>query len=94
MTIFSDNPYDRRMEQLMMTVPNFAPRGVGFRFAEAQIFITATAATPTEILTATMQQIRCPPFLHSIAVSHRKGKRKLQEKYQQVRACHGELRKI
>ena len=62
MTIFSDNPYDRRMERLMMTVPNFAPRGVGFRFAEAQIFITATAATPTEILTATMQQIRCPPF--------------------------------
>ena len=62
MTIFSDNPYDRRMEQLMMTVPNFAPRGVGFRFTEAQLFITATAATPTEILTATMQQIRCPPF--------------------------------
>lgn len=62
MTIFSDNPYDRRMERLMMTVPNFAPRGVGFRFAEAQIFITATATTPTEILTATMQQIRCPPF--------------------------------
>ena len=62
MTIFSDKPYDRRMERLMMTVPNFAPRGVGFRFAEAQIFITATAATPTEILTATMQQIRCPPF--------------------------------
>lgn len=62
MTIFSDNPYDRRMEQLMMTVPNFAPRGVGFRFAEAQIFITTTAATPTEILTATMRQIRCPPF--------------------------------
>ena len=62
MTIFSDNPHDRRMERLMMTVPNFAPRGVGFRFAEAQIFITATAATPTEILTATMQQIRCPPF--------------------------------
>ncbi len=28
MTIFSDNPYDRRMERLMMTVPNFAPRGV------------------------------------------------------------------
>ena len=62
MTIFSNNPYDRRMEQLMMTVPNFAPRGVGFRFTEAQIFITATAATPTEILTATMRQIRCPPF--------------------------------
>lgn len=62
MTIFSDNPYDRRMEQLMMTVPNFAPRGVGFRFTEAQLFITATAATPTEILTATMRQIRCPPF--------------------------------
>ena len=47
----------------MMTVPNFAPRGVGFRFTEAQIFITTTAATPTEILTATMRQIRCPPFL-------------------------------
>lgn len=62
MTVFSNNPYDRRMERLMMTVPNFAPRGVGFRFAEAQIFITANAATPTEILAATMQQIRCPPF--------------------------------
>ena len=62
MTIFSDNPYDRRVERLMMTVPNFAPRGVGFRFTEAQVFITATAATPTEILTATMRQIRCPPF--------------------------------
>ena len=62
MTIFSDNPYDRRMERLMMTVPNFAPRGVGFRFTEAQLFITTTAATPTEILTATMRQIRCPPF--------------------------------
>ena len=62
MTIFSDNPHDRRMERLMMTVPNFAPRGVGFRFTEAQLFITATATTPTEILTATMRQIRCPPF--------------------------------
>lgn len=62
MTIFSNNPHDRRMERLMMAVPNFAPRGVGFRFTEAQVFITATAATPTEILTATMRQIRCPPF--------------------------------
>ena len=62
MTVFSNNPYDRRMERLMMTVPNFAPRGVGVRFTEAQVFITATAATPTEMLTATMQQIRCPPF--------------------------------
>ena len=62
MTVFSNNPYDTRMERLMMTVPNFAPRGVGFRFTEAQLFITATAATPTEILTATMRQIRCPPF--------------------------------
>lgn len=62
MTIFSDNPYDRRMERLMMTVPNFAPRGVDFRFTEAQLFIATTAATPTEILTATVRQIRCPPF--------------------------------
>ena len=62
MTIFSDNPYDRRMERLMMTIPNFAPRGVGFRFTEAQRFITATAATPSELLTTTMRQIRCPPF--------------------------------
>ena len=45
MTVFSNNPYDRRMERLMMTVPNFAPRGVGFRFTEAQVFITATAAS-------------------------------------------------
>ena len=57
MTVFSNNPYDRRMERLMMTVPNFAPKGVGFRFTEAQIFITATAATPTEILAETMRQI-------------------------------------
>ena len=35
MTIFSDTPHDRRMERLMMTVPNFAPRGVGFRFTES-----------------------------------------------------------
>ena len=62
MTVFSNKPYDRRMERLMMTVPNFAPRGVGFRFTEAQLFITTTAATPTELLTATMRQIRCPPF--------------------------------
>lgn len=32
MTVFSNNPYDRRIERLMMTVPNFAPKGVGFRF--------------------------------------------------------------
>ena len=50
------------MERLMMTIPNFAPRGVGFRFTEAQLFITATAATPSELLTTTMRQIRCPPF--------------------------------
>ena len=62
MTVFSNNPYDRRMERLMMTVPNFAPRGVGFRFTEAQLFITTPVATPTEILTATMRQIRCPSF--------------------------------
>ena len=62
MTVFSNNLYDRRMERLMMTVPNFAPRGVGFRFTEAQVFITTTAATPTEILAETMRQIRCPPF--------------------------------
>ena len=62
MTVFSNNLYDRRMERLMMTVPNFAPRGVGFRFTEMQAFIAVTAATPTEILTAAMRQIRCPPF--------------------------------
>ena len=62
MTIFSDNPHDRRMERLMMTVPNFAPRGVGFHFTEVQLFIATTAATPTEILTDTMRQIWCPPF--------------------------------
>ena len=62
MTVFSNNLYDRRMERLMMTVPIFAARGVGFRFTEAQLFITITAATPTEILAETMRQIRCPPF--------------------------------
>ena len=36
MTGFSNNLYDRRMERLMMTVPNFVPRGVGFRFTEAK----------------------------------------------------------
>ena len=61
MTVFSNNPYDRRMERLMMTVPNFAPRGVGFRFTEAQVSNTTTGATPTAILTATMRQLRCPP---------------------------------
>ena len=62
MTIFSDNPHDRRIERFMTAIPNFKPRGVGFRFTEMQAFITVTAATPTEILTATMRQIRCPPF--------------------------------
>ena len=62
MTIFSDNPHDRRIERFMTAIPNFKPRGVGVRFSESQILITVTAATPTEILTATMRQIRCPPF--------------------------------
>ena len=62
MTIFSDNPHDRRIERFMTAIPNFKPRGVGVRFSESQILITVTAATPTELLTATMRQIRCPPF--------------------------------
>ena len=62
MTIFSERPYSRRMERLMTAIPNFRPRAVGFRFTEMQAFIAVTAATPTEILTATMRQIRCPPF--------------------------------
>ena len=62
MTIFSDNPHDRRIERFMTAIPNFKPRGVGVRFSESQVFITITAATPTEILTETMRQIRCPPF--------------------------------
>ena len=62
MTIFSDNPHDRRIERFMTAIPNFKTRGVGVRFSESQILITVTAATPTEILTATMRQIRCPPF--------------------------------
>lgn len=62
MTIFSDNPHDRRIERFMTAIPNFKPRGVGVRFSESQILITVTAATPTEILTETMTQIRCPPF--------------------------------
>ena len=32
MTIFSDNPYDRRMERLMMTVPNFCTERRGLPF--------------------------------------------------------------
>ena len=62
MTIFSDNPHDRRIERFMTAIPNFKPRGVGVRFSESQVFITITAATPTEILAETMRQIRCPPF--------------------------------
>ena len=62
MTIFSDNPHDRRIERFMTAIPNFKPRGVGVRFSESQILITVTTATPTEILTETMRQIRCPSF--------------------------------
>ena len=62
MTIFSDNPHDRRIERFMTAIPNFKPRGVGVRFSESQVLITITAATPTEILAETMWQIRCPPF--------------------------------
>lgn len=61
MTLFSEDIYSRKLERLMTTVPNFKPRGVGFRFAEPQIFIAVTA-TPAEILSATVRQIRCPPF--------------------------------
>lgn len=63
MTIFSDNPHDRRIERFMTAIPNFKPRGVGVRFSESQVLITITAATPTEILAETMRQIRyndCP----------------------------------
>lgn len=45
MTIFSDNPHDRRIERFMTAIPNFKPRGVGVRFSESQILITVTAAT-------------------------------------------------
>ena len=62
MTIFSERPYSRRIERLMTAIPNFKPRGVGFRFTETQTVIAVTVATPYELLTATMQQIRCPPF--------------------------------
>lgn len=61
MTLFFEDIYSRKLERLMTAVPNFKPRGVGFRFAEPQIFIAVTA-TPAEILSATVQQIRCPPF--------------------------------
>lgn len=61
MTIFSEEPHSRQMERLMTAVPNFKPRGVGFRFAETQI--TVITASMPEILTAAMRQIRCPPFL-------------------------------
>ena len=61
MTIFSEEPHSRQMERLMTAVPNFKPRGVGFRFAEKQI--TVITASMPEILTAAMRQIRCPPFV-------------------------------
>ena len=51
MTLFSEDIYSRKLERLMTTVPNFKPRGVGFRFSEPQIFIAVTA-TPAEILSA------------------------------------------
>ena len=63
MTIFSEEPHSRQMERLMTAIPNFKPRGIGVRFSESQVLITITAATPTQILTAAMRQIRCPPFL-------------------------------
>lgn len=50
MTIFLDNPHDRRIERFMTAIPNFKPRGVGVRFSESQVLITIAAATPTEIL--------------------------------------------
>ena len=37
MTIFSDNPHDRRIERFMTAIPNFKPRGVGVRFSESQV---------------------------------------------------------
>lgn len=37
MTIFSEEPHSRQMERLMTAIPNFKPRGVGFRFSETQI---------------------------------------------------------
>lgn len=49
MTIFSDNPHDRRIERFMTAIPNFKPRGVGVRFSESQVLITITAATPTAV---------------------------------------------
>ena len=54
MTIFSEEPHSRQMERLMTAVPNFKPRGVGFRFAETQI--TVITASMPEILTAAMRQ--------------------------------------
>ena len=39
MTIFSDNPYDRRIERFMTAIPNFKPRGVGVRFSESQMAV-------------------------------------------------------
>ena len=62
MTIFSERPYSRRIERLMTAIPNFKPRGTGFRFTEMQTVIAVTADSPSELLTATMRQIRCPPF--------------------------------
>ena len=47
MTIFSDNPHDRRIERFMTAIPNFKPRGVGVRFSESQVLITITAAADT-----------------------------------------------
>ena len=44
MTIFSDNPHDRRIERFMTAIPNFKPRGVGVRFSESQILITVDRA--------------------------------------------------
>ena len=50
------------MERFMTVIPNFKPIGIGFRFSESQIVIAVTSTTPTKVLKATMQQIRCPSF--------------------------------
>jgi hypothetical protein len=62
MTLFSEDIYSRKLERLMTTVPNFRPRGTGFRFDAPQKILIITTAARSELLTDTMRQIRCPPF--------------------------------
>ena len=59
MTIFSERPYSRRIERLMTAIPNFKPRGVGFRFTKTQTVIAVGIAASNGILHSNLQYMFC-----------------------------------